>query len=288
MLTDAQREARLSGLGGSDAAAAAGLSPWKTPLELWLEKTRRLESVVLENEAIRWGNLLEPVIRQEYERRFSRALAVPAEPVRSPRAEFLMCLPDGLADDRLVEIKTTGSSHGWGKQGTDQVPMHYLIQVQHNLLVTERELADLVVLIGGQDFRVYPIPADHELQAMLLEVETAFWAKVQADIQPEPTWESPRALDLVKRLHAGTDGSRIEADDELVRWRMVRDEALEKARSYQAVADGAMAHLLWRMGAASELAFPDGKALRRRLVQRKGYTVEPGEYMDIRFVNLKE
>ena len=58
-------EERRQGIGGSDAAAAVGLSPWKTRLELWLEKTGQTPDRE-ETPEMRRGTLLEPVVKQLY------------------------------------------------------------------------------------------------------------------------------------------------------------------------------------------------------------------------------
>ncbi len=60
---------RHLGLGGSDVAAALGLSPFKTPLQLWAEK-RKLPSALLSDDALhlRLGHHLEPFIAAEFER----------------------------------------------------------------------------------------------------------------------------------------------------------------------------------------------------------------------------
>ena len=57
--------ARDIGLGGSDAAVALGLSKFKTPFELWAEKTGRLEKQE-PGRLAEWGNKLEDVVAQAY------------------------------------------------------------------------------------------------------------------------------------------------------------------------------------------------------------------------------
>lgn len=60
-------EVRRTGIGGSDAAAAVGLNPYKSQLELWLEKTGRDAELPKPDpndttEPIYWGTLLEPIV----------------------------------------------------------------------------------------------------------------------------------------------------------------------------------------------------------------------------------
>lgn len=178
-------EQRKSGIGGSDAAAALGLSKWTTPLELYREK-RGESAGQEENEPMRWGTLLEPVIRQQYVERTGRDVMVTGEMLRHPKHDWMLANLDGVAGERLVEIKTARSPKEWGEPGTDQVPYAYLIQVQHYLTVTALPVADIAVLFGGSDFQLYEVPADRELQEMIVDGEAEFWKMVQAGTPPEP------------------------------------------------------------------------------------------------------
>lgn len=178
---------RRAGIGGSDAAAVLGLSKWRTPLEVYYDK--RGEGTDQEdNEAMLWGRALEPVVRQQYAERTGRVVRVPEGIIQHPQYAFMLANLDGVTDDgRLVEIKTARSPIGFGEPGTDEVPQAYLIQVQHYLTVTALPVADLAVLIGGSDFRLYEIPADRELQEMIIEGEAEFWHEhVERGIPPEP------------------------------------------------------------------------------------------------------
>jgi putative phage-type endonuclease len=289
MLTDQQLAARRNGLGGSDSAAALGLSPWKTALELWAEKSGQITAPAEISEPMRWGNLLEPVIRQEYAERTGRTVVVPPETLVHPTHKWMRANVDGIAEvARLFEAKTARTADGWGEPGSDEIPQPYLIQVQHYLHVTAFPVADVAVLIGGSDFRLYEVPADRELQDMIVDGEAEFWRRVESGEPPEPDFGSDRALDFVRRMFPGTNGERITADAVLENWRAVLDDAAGHRDRYAAVADMAKAHLLYAMGTAAELSFADGKALRRREVTRKGYTVQASTYIDARFVAIKE
>lgn len=284
-----QLAARSLGLGGSDAAAALGLSPWKTPLELFREKRGEDAGTIAESEPMRWGSLLEPVIRQEYSSRTGRVVRVPETTLVHPAHAFMIANLDGLTDDgRLLEVKTARSAQDWGEPGTDAIPQHYLLQIQHYLIVTALPIADVAVLIGGSEYRQYEIPADAELQEMLVEGELEFWQRVESGEAPDADLTSPRALDIVRKLFPDTNGQRVTADEALEQWRRVYDQACEKRDVYVAAADAAKAHLLYAMGGATELAFADGKALRRRVTKRKSYTVPDTRYIDARLVALKE
>jgi len=286
-LTAQQLELRRFSIGGSDAAAALGLSPWKTPYELFLEKSGR-ELPRFETEPQYWGSVIERVILERYMRDHPDRLVVTSQHMAHKDYDWMTCTPDATTIDRLIEIKTARSYSDWGKSGTQEIPEDYMLQVQHNLAVTGMPVADVLALIGGSDYRTYEIPADAELQALIIEGERQFWKRVQDDDPPDPQWENPSTRNLIKIAYPGTTGEVLSADEGMEKWYATYLEASEKEKTYKEAATAAMNHMLYSMGEAAILKFSGGKDLRRKLTKRKGYTVADTEYMDARFVNRKE
>lgn len=107
----------------------------------------------------------------------------------------------------MVEFKTSSKSDGWGEPGTDEIPDYYMTQVQHYLAVTGVKTADVAVLIGGNDFRIYTIEADEELQALLIERESEFWALVESRTPPDLT----STKDAARRYRVATAKKAVEA-----------------------------------------------------------------------------
>lgn len=246
---------RRTGIGGSDAAAAVGMSKWKTRLELFLDKTGRLRTE--ETEPMRWGTMLEPIVRQEYVNRTGRTVIVPNRILRHATREFAIVNVDGIADQcRVYEGKTARSADGWGEPGTDEVPIEYLLQVQHAMFVTGLAVADIAVLIGGNDFRLYVVPADAELQALMIEQEAGFWRHVVDDIEPAPvTYED------MKLAWRRATGGKVIADhsaEEVARQlRLVKNE-IKVAEEREAML---LAKLQGQMKEASELVNGSGDLL---------------------------
>lgn len=52
---------RKRGIGGSDVASLLGISKWKSEIELWLDKTNQTNELLVENEAMLWGTIMEPI-----------------------------------------------------------------------------------------------------------------------------------------------------------------------------------------------------------------------------------
>lgn len=196
-------EERRRGIGGSDAAAVMGLSKYKTPLAVWEEKTG-IAPPIPDNAPMMWGRNLEPVIRQHYADVTGRTVLMPEKMLYHVKHPFMLANLDGYTDDkRVVEIKTARDSRDWGEEGTDEIPIPYLCQVQHYMAVTGFAVADVAVLIGGSDFRLYEVPADAEFQAAMIDAEADFWRKVEAQEPPEPVTYS----DMLQRYQTSKAAS---------------------------------------------------------------------------------
>ena len=176
---------RRKGIGGSDAAAVAGLSQWSTALDVYYEKIG--EGTNEESTAMRRGTLLEPAIRQMYADETGRQVVQPEKAFVNTPLDFVRANLDGVASGEIVlECKSARDRSGWGEPGTSDIPIVYLCQVQHNMMAARMHRTDVAVLFGDFEFTIYPIEADPEFQSLLLEQEAAFWRCVQQRIPPEP------------------------------------------------------------------------------------------------------
>lgn len=229
---------RQKGIGGSDVAPLLGLSPWRTPLDVYLDKRGELPEQD-DNDAMFWGRALEPVIRQTYADRTGREVRVPAGILTHPQHGFMLATVDGLTrDGRVFEAKTARTDRGWGEPGTDEVPDAYALQVQHYLAVTGYAIADIAVLIGGSDFRLYHVEADASLQADLIAAEAAFWQRVLEGRPPEPVTYAEAVQRYGRSAHAGhvvADAEAIAAWQELVAVRATLKAAGEREDALKAV-----------------------------------------------------
>ena len=207
--TPAWLAARQAGLGASDAATALGLNPWKSPKRLWAEKRGLLP--VETGEAAAWGRRLEPLIAQVYRERTGRRVRTPATMHRHPQHPWMLATLDRLVlgTDRILECKSAGFFPGqaFGPDGTDAVPEPYLIQVQHQLAVTGRQVADLAVLIGGNRYACYEIPADGAIQRMLIAQLGAWWETYVVGDREPPA--GPADHGTLQALHPTDDGATI-------------------------------------------------------------------------------
>ena len=190
--TDEWKAARKSGIGGSDAASVIGVDDqnsdyFRSPLDVYNEKLGIVADTYEENWFSRRGKALEPELRRDYAEKTGRTVRLPEHILQHPVHKFMICSLDGFTDDgRIQEFKTASHSKGWGTEGTDEIPQKFLVQTQHNLIVTGAEVADVSVSIGGMAPKYYEIPADRELQQLIIDSEENFWSKVMARIEPDP------------------------------------------------------------------------------------------------------
>ena len=178
---------RTKFLGASEIPAVLGLSPFKSPLDVFLEKTGRL----VQNPPtiqMRAGNFLEPLVIELFEEETGIQVVNKQAHLTLQDHPFISATIDGeTLDGCLVECKTTGSSEGWGEPGTDQVPDHILVQVVQQMAVSDKGVVWIPVLIGRNDFRIYRIGRDLELEKIVVARGVEFWEKhVLADVPPEP------------------------------------------------------------------------------------------------------
>src|SRR5690606_38943461 len=185
---------RPRAIGGSDAAVVLGISPWKTRYQLWRELVGESEPVAEENERLRWGKLLEEPVAREYAertgrkiRRVNRTLVHPELPYVTGHLDRDVVRGDD-PEKRILEVKTTDTWNRteWGPSGSDEVPDHYLTQVQHYMALTGADICDVAVLVGGNDFRVLHVPRNDRLIGAMLERYVDFWERhVEAKVPPE-------------------------------------------------------------------------------------------------------
>jgi putative phage-type endonuclease len=265
MLTQEQKQARKTGIGGSDVAAILGLSPWKTALQVYMEKRGEIEEES-ENRFTKWGSILEPVILAEYEQQTGEKVSRPNQLIRSYRYPFMIANVDGLIEKsengkrtycKIVEIKTAMQfvANQWGEINTDQLPDHYLTQVHHYMTVLDAQEADVAVLIGGNDFRIYNVKRDSEISKMLIEKEAAFWEMVRNGIAPAIT----NAEDWLLRFENTAKDEEIEAADDDLKLLKILYQTQVQIKSLEILENTIKNQVLARMGENKKIAFNGNK-----------------------------
>lgn len=204
-------EWRKKGIGGSDASVVCGINRYKSPIELWMDKTDQIPYQEA-GEAAYWGTLLESVVRTEFTKRTGIEVKEVKQILQSVEHPFMLANLDGECvhpDYGICGFEAKTASAYKASEWEDSIPDEYQLQCQHYMAVTGYQGFYIAVLIGGNTFRWKFIERDEELISMLIELETVFWNHVQ-DLTP-PTLDGTKASAqfLAERFPTSQPKSRI-------------------------------------------------------------------------------
>ncbi|KQW99807.1 YqaJ-like viral recombinase [Acinetobacter sp. Root1280] len=204
-------EIRRQGIGSSDCAAACGLNPYMSMLELWMIKTGRIkQSIEDESEGhapLYWGKRLEPLVAEYYSIHTNNKVRRVNAVLQHPEADkyFMLANLDysvvGSDEVQVLECKTAGE-YG-AKLWRDGVPLYVLCQVQHQLAVTGKKAAHICVLICGHETRIFKVTRSESVIQHIVNAERYFWECVEKDTPPDAdaSESAAKALQLLYPEH---------------------------------------------------------------------------------------
>ena len=267
---------RRKGIGGSDAAAILGLSPWKTAMDVWLEKTGEyIEDE--DNEKMYWGRALEDIVAQEFANRTGLKLRRKNAILIHPKHHYMLANVDRLIVGEKAGLECKNIGYYSAEHWYAGVPEYYQTQVQHYMAVTGFPVWYVAVLIGGQEFKYYKIARDDYFIRQLIEAETEFWYMVETRTPP-PVDGTKASTELIKKLYPeAEEGKEIDlpfeafeliqqyeqACEEEKRIQLIKDEAANKLKDMLGTAERGSIHgrtVIWQNVVARRL---DTKALQK-------------------------
>ncbi|MCH4247041.1 MAG: YqaJ viral recombinase family protein [Acinetobacter populi] len=203
---------RQQGIGSSDAAAACGLNPHQSMLELWMLKTGRMQSPAQQPTEHRysplyWGQQLEPLIARYYQHKTGhkvRKVNAVLQHADTDKAFMLANLDYAVFGSDEVQVLECKSIGEWGmKHWKDGVPLYVLIQVQHQLAVTGQQAAHICALFCGHEARIFKVERNDIVIQRLIASERIFWDCVERDIPPsvDASESAAKALQLLYPEH---------------------------------------------------------------------------------------
>lgn len=201
---------RNKGVGGSDVAAIMGISKYRSPIEVWMEKRGMREPQDLsDKEAVEWGNRLESIIREKFaEKHGELSVMECAESYVSRSRPWAHAnldgkILDGSGEWGVLEIKTVGKSRE--RDWSDGVPDYYLTQVTHYLSVTGWKYAWVAALIGGQHYVEFKVMRDDDDIAMVNSAVDTFWNEcVVGGALPQVVGTQPEAGAMLEMFGVGS------------------------------------------------------------------------------------
>jgi len=289
---------RSGSVGGSDVSAIMGISPFRTRLDVWREKVLGSRDDI-DSPAIRAGTRFEPHILSAYRARLPQGATMwTPEPTVDG---YRRCSPDALVEvagwRSVVEAKATILAKEWGDDGSDGVPLHYVVQgnwyadhlkcdsIDFPVLQWPHEMRDLLGLtppeiVEACNMPVLQVPFSPALAELVREQVDRFWIDhVLAEVPP-------KAVDLEdrKRLLIVTQGKTVPASEDLVRLLLERDAIREEIRAAKA-RDDANAFAIRELLDDAEAAIDPNSGnplVTCKLVEKVAYTVKPQKYRELR------
>lgn len=246
---------RLAKRNASESAAVMGLSPWMTPYQLWLYKTGRHQPTV--TGAMQHGTGLEPQARTAYEHQTGLVM----QPLVLVAGAYSASL-DGLTMDGalVLEIKCPmrgNRSELWADVTNGQIPEHYLVQVQHQLMVSGARTAHLWVFDGERGL-LHSIDRDPALMERIQAAWDEFQPFLDTDTSPPLT-----AADTLQRTddawrQAAQEFARLKAEADAVgnRLELARNTLIALAQHPKERGCGVAVTRFWRQGAVDYKKVP--------------------------------
>jgi len=197
------KEYRRKRIGASEAAVVLGISPWKTPYQLWEEKISGAETAV--NAAMQIGSDNEPVARNLFNERWEMNMQ-PA--VYEADNGWQMASLDGIDGDFILEIKC-GGARLFVAANNGEIPEYYMAQMQHQMMVTDIKKAFYCCFYEGE-ITVCTVDRDDKFIAKLHKAEEEFYNCLQYNEAPPLTdrdyvqFDHPHGSDLLKQYQAIT------------------------------------------------------------------------------------
>ena len=223
-------EYRRRGIGGSDASVVCGINRYKSPVELWMDKTNQLPYQEA-GEAAYWGTQLEALVRTEFTKRTGVEVQIVGQLLQSTEYPFMLANLDGICEHPehgacIFEAKTASAYKAY--EWENAIPDEYQLQIQHYMAVTGYKAAYIAVLIGGNTFRWKLVERDEELISMLIPLEKDFWKHVRNNTPPPLDGSDASAKLLSERFPASIPKSQIQLPDSAAELLEGYDKACEQ------------------------------------------------------------
>lgn len=145
---------RTKGIGGSDVSIIAGINPFKSAHQLWLEKTGQIEPEQTDSEYAHFGTLLEPIVRKEFTQRTGIRVRQKHMLLQSEEYPFMFADLDGVIneDGEMAVFESKTASAYKQEVWEEGIPAPYILQVQHYMAVTGAKRTYIAALVGGNHF----------------------------------------------------------------------------------------------------------------------------------------
>ena len=252
---------RTKGIGGSDVSIIAGINPFKSVHQLWLEKTGQVEPEEGGSEYTHFGTLLEPIVRKEFMERTGIKVRQKHMLLQSEEHPFMFADLDGVINENgelcVFEAKTASAykQEVW----EEEVPAPYILQVQHYMAVTGAKKTYIAALVGGNHFFYHVVERDEEMIAKIIVMEKYFWQNhVMGGVEPVPDGSEATTRYFNERFR-NSNGETIELPDEVLQVCEEYDNLTRQIRELETAKNAAANQLKSYLGEAEAGTVGDRK-----------------------------
>lgn len=228
---------RSKSIGSSDAGVVVGANPWKTIVDLYFEKVNKSISTE-DNLAMKLGRELEPILRRLFLEETGLKVRIDNKIRVDKEHNFLTANLDGMVQGEKVPIELKTASK-W----TGEIPDHYFLQIQHQMMVTDVPYIYFAVLVLGYNKRFIVEKYDRNEDCIdhLRKEEIKFWMNYVIKETPPP----PTSVSDTKTLYPNQNENILEFYDDDVVDKIVdyRDD-MEKMRLLKAKMEGTKVYLM--------------------------------------------
>ena len=226
---------RTKGIGGSDVSIIAGLNPFKSAHQLWLEKTGQIEPEQTDSEHAHFGTLLEPIVRREFTQRTGIRVRQKHMLLQSGEYPFMFADLDGVINEdgemAVFEAKTASAykQEVW----EEDIPAPYILQVQHYMAVTGAKRTYIAALVGGNHFYHHAVERDEEMIGKITAMEKYFWeTHVLGGMEPVPDGSEATTNYFNSRFRE-SNGETVELPEEALAVCMEYDRLSEELKKME-------------------------------------------------------
>ena len=287
-------KSRKAGVGGSDMSTILGLNSFKTPYELWLEKTGRVEPEDISDKwAIVKGNALENELRKRFRAQHPEMIVTDGTDKQfiSREKPYLRASLDGILQREdgsfgILEIKTAGNRRAgdWhDEDGNLRIPPYYLVQVEFYMLVTGWTWGYVYAAIGDDEPVEIPFQADVEDMAAIDKAAADFWRFVTTDTPPQLT-----GSDVQKAFPEPTPDIVDESDDDDLYALLAQyGSAIRMLQDMKAAQKKLQEQIILRIGSHTGVRCGNIQATYKPMI-RKEYTVKACQYRKFTFKTIED
>lgn len=193
-------------VGGSDVAAIFGVSPWTTPMELWLIKKGRMKPPAKNNSnQLMMGHLLEPIAAYWYAQKTENIVTEDTHLYQHADHPYALANFDRRftrksdGEPGILECKSC-TYHKADEWADDAIPLHYEFQLRFYLAVADVNIGAFSAVWGNNpdnDLAIPDIIRDKAKEDMIFErLEEWIWSlehdkpPTMADVAPKLAMES--------------------------------------------------------------------------------------------------